>query len=108
VISSVTNFGLFIQLDDYFVEGLVHVTQLGNDYYVYDEARMTLTGRRSGRTYAMGQKVKIQLAAANIVKHQLDFHLLGSQAQGSGSTATKPSKPRQGHSPQGRRHPRRR
>jgi len=76
VISSVTNFGLFVQLNEFFVEGLVHVTGLGNDYFVYDEARMTLRGRKSGRTFSMGQKVTVKLAAANVLKHQLDFQLL--------------------------------
>ena len=76
VISSVTNFGLFVQLNEFFVEGLVHVTTLGNDYYVFDEARMTLRGRRTGRTYAMGQAVHVRLAAANVAKRQLDFKLL--------------------------------
>jgi ribonuclease R len=80
-ISSVTNFGLFVQLNDYFVEGLVHVTQLGNDYYAYDEARMILRGTRTGHTFEMGQKVKVQLAAANVIKHQLDFQLLNSDGQ---------------------------
>ncbi len=44
MISSVTNFGLFIQLNEFFVEGLVHVTTLVNDFYVFDESRMTLRG----------------------------------------------------------------
>jgi ribonuclease R len=80
VISSVTNFGLFVQLNEFFVEGLVHITHLGKDYFVYDEARMTLRGRRSGQTYAMGQKVQIRLAAANVLKRQLDFQLLSSES----------------------------
>ncbi len=78
-ISSVTNFGFFVQLDPYFVEGLVHVTNLGNDFFVFDEARMILTGRRTGRVFALGQKVKVQLAAANLVKHQLDFELISAE-----------------------------
>lgn len=80
VISSVTNFGLFVQLQEFFVEGLVHVTTLGNDYFVYDEARMTLRGQRSGRTFMMGQKVQIKLAAANVIKRQLDFQLIKEEA----------------------------
>ncbi len=79
VISSVTNFGLFVQLTEFFVEGLVHVTNLGKDYFIYDEARMTLRGRSSGQTFAMGQKVKVLLAAASPLKRQLDFQLLSSE-----------------------------
>jgi len=75
-ITGVANFGFFVQLDDYFVEGLVHVTTLGRDYYVFDETRLALTGRRSGRVFAPGTKVKVLLAGANVAKHQLDFELL--------------------------------
>jgi ribonuclease R len=75
-ITSVTNFGFFVQLDEFFVDGLVHVTNLGNDYFLFNEHRMTLTGRRSGQQYAVGQKVKVLLAAANILKRQLDFELV--------------------------------
>ena len=75
-ISSVTNFGFFVQLIEFFVEGLVHVTTLGRDYFIFDEARMALRGQRTGRVFAMGQKVTVRLAAANILKHQLDFQLI--------------------------------
>ena len=75
-ITSVTNFGFFVQLTEYFVEGLVHVTNLGNDYFIFNEHRMTLTGRRTNQQFAVGGKVKVLLAAANILKHQLDFELI--------------------------------
>jgi len=95
VISSVTNFGIFVQLDEFFVEGLVHVTTLGNDYFVFDEPRMELRGRRSGQVYSMGQKVKVQLAAANVLKHQLDFKLLSLEkpAAKSKPSSSAPAKP---------------
>ncbi|MCB4756765.1 MAG: ribonuclease R [Elusimicrobia bacterium] len=82
VISTVTNFGFFVQLDEFFVEGLVHVSHLGRDYFIFDEFRMTLVGRRTGRVFAVGQKVKVRLAAANILKHQLDLELLSDKAVG--------------------------
>ncbi|MBI4063958.1 MAG: ribonuclease R [Elusimicrobia bacterium] len=90
VVSSVTSFGLFVELNDIFVEGLVHVSNLRDDYYVYDEARSTLRGRRTGRLLSMGQRVRVRLAAANTVKRQLDFEL-------------EPAKPSPGHKPAGRR-----
>jgi ribonuclease R len=93
VISGVTNFGIFIQLDQYFVEGLVHITTL-KDFFVFDEVRMLLRGRRSGQTFAMGQKVKIQLAAANVIKRQLDFQLLDGAA-GPRSPKAPPAAPGQ-------------
>jgi ribonuclease R len=92
VVSGVTNFGFFVQLNDFFVEGLVHVTNLGNDYYIFDEARMTLTGRRTGRVFSIGTKVKIKLAAANILKRQLDFELLGGDSRGGGKHTAPPKK----------------
>jgi ribonuclease R len=76
VITGVTNFGFFVQLNEFFVEGLVHVTTLGRDYYVFDESRMSLTGRQSGQSFTIGTKVKVQLAAANVTKHKLDFELV--------------------------------
>ena len=91
VISSVTNFGIFVQLNEFFVEGLVHVTTLGNDFFIFDEARMTLRGRRSGQTFSMGQKVNVRLAAANVFKHQLDFQLL--PAEPSGTSSAPPKRP---------------
>ena len=112
VISSVTNFGFFVQLNEFFVEGLVHVTSLGNDYYVYDEARMMLRGRRTGWTFTMGQAVRVRLAAANIPKRQLDFQLLPAEVPGQAAqSAPVPKHPlhpvarkHRGRRPQRRRH----
>lgn len=76
VISGVTNFGLFVVLNQPFVEGLVHVTNLKDDYYFFDEVRVTLRGKRTGRVFRMGQPVNILLASANSIKRQLDFELI--------------------------------
>ncbi|MBI2069643.1 MAG: ribonuclease R [Elusimicrobia bacterium] len=94
IISNVTAFGFFVQLNDIFVEGLVHVSNLRDDYYIYNEARSTLTGRRTGRVLHMGRPVRVKLAAANLAKRQLDFEL--EQAL-----------PPRGHQPAGRRKNRR-
>jgi len=75
VVSSVTAFGIFVQLTEIFVEGLVHITNLRDDYYVYDEVRHALRGRRTGKAFRMGQEVRVKLAAANVMKRQLDFEL---------------------------------
>lgn len=85
VVTSVTSFGIFVQLKDFFVEGLVHISNLKGDYYIYDEVRMLLRGKRNGRTFHMGQRVRVLIAAANTVKRQLDFELIES-----GSGAKKP------------------
>jgi len=107
VISSVTNFGFFVQLNEFFVEGLVHVTNLGNDYFVFDEARMVLRGRRSGQVFAMGQKVKVQLAAANVLKHQLDFQLLSTESPAPSRTPSDAAHPKSAPHPKHSRRQRR-
>ena len=59
VISSVTGFGLFVRLDDLFIDGLVHISTLDNDYYQFDAAKQRLIGENSGMIYRLGDKVKI-------------------------------------------------
>lgn len=98
-ITSVTPFGFFVQIRDVFVEGLVHITNLGDDYYFFDEVRMALRGRRTGRTFRMGQSVRVKLAAANVLKHQLDFELLRDPAR-----STPPHGAKGSHAPLSGRH----
>ncbi|MGD6002084.1 S1 RNA-binding domain-containing protein, partial [Xanthomonas citri pv. citri] len=66
VISGVTSFGLFIELDDSKVNGLVHVTQLPHDYYHFDPIRKTLSGERTGREYRLGDRVRIVVLKASV------------------------------------------
>ena len=60
-IVSVTEFGLFIELDGYFVDGLLHVSQLGQDYFIFDKEKMSLAGSRSGEEYVLGQKLEVRV-----------------------------------------------
>ena len=75
-IASVTAFGVFVRLDDLYVEGLVHVTDLGQDYYHYDDIRRELRGERSGVCFHLADKVKVQVARVNLDARQIDFRLL--------------------------------
>jgi ribonuclease R len=75
VISSVTGFGVFVQVDDPFVEGLIRIDQLSDDYYNYDEAACRLVGRRSGRAFALGDSVKVEVQSVSVVRRQVDFAL---------------------------------
>ncbi len=75
VISSVTGFGFFVMLPNT-VEGLVRVEDLKNDYYAFDEKRLTLTGERSGHVLSIGDKVKVKLVAASKISRRIDFVLL--------------------------------
>ncbi|MGH8603419.1 MAG: S1 RNA-binding domain-containing protein, partial [Gammaproteobacteria bacterium] len=75
VISSVTPFGLFVELKDIYVEGLVHVTSLKDDYYHFDPMRHRLTGERSGVVYRLAQTVRVQLTRVNLDEKKIDLVL---------------------------------
>lgn len=76
IVSGVTSFGLFIELKDIFVEGLVHISSLENDYYVYDNVRQRLTGRASGVVYSIGDALKVQVVRVDLDQRQIDFELV--------------------------------
>ncbi|MCM1028377.1 MAG: ribonuclease R [Pseudoflavonifractor sp.] len=76
VISSVTEWGLYVELDDNMCEGLVPVRDLPGDYYDFDERNYALVGRRTGVRYRLGDKVKVQVARCDLAKKMLDFALL--------------------------------
>jgi len=74
IISSVNNFGMFIQLDN-LIEGLVHVNDL-NDYFIFDEATQTLTGDRTKIRYRLGDRVLIKVKAASKDEKTIDFEII--------------------------------
>ena len=73
VITGVTNFGLFVQLDDLQIDGLVHVTSLQNDYYQFDPNRLELVGERSGRRYRLGEPMTVQVQRVDLDTKRIDF-----------------------------------
>lgn len=75
-ISSVTSFGIFVQLDDFFVEGLVHITNLPKDYYVFDDVGHCLVGERAKKSFSIGDKVRICVARVDLEERQIDFELI--------------------------------
>jgi len=75
VISSVTAFGFFVELADIFVEGLVRVTSLHDDYYQYHEKRYCLVGERTHKTFRIGDKVRVRLERVDVERRHLDFGL---------------------------------
>lgn len=75
VISAVTSFGLFVLLEGVYVEGLVHISELGADYYHFDEVRHELRGERSGRVYRMTDRVRIKVARVDMESSKIDFVL---------------------------------
>lgn len=75
-IVSVINFGIFVELDNIHIEGLVHVTALRNDYYHYDSVAHTLTGERTGESFHMGDRVQVQVSRVDMDEHKIDLQLL--------------------------------
>ena len=75
VISGVTSFGLFVELNDSKVNGLVHVTQLPHDYYHFDPIRKTMSGERRGMVYRLGDQVRIVVMKASLEERKIDFKL---------------------------------
>jgi len=96
IIVSVTNFGLFVELDDIFVEGLVHVTDLVNDYYQFDPIGHQLTGERSGKTYRIGDKIEVVVARVNLDDRKIDFLVAEKPATAHAKRRRKP-KPKSKH-----------
>ena len=76
VVSSATSFGLFVTLDAMYVEGLVHITELGGEYFKFDEARQELRGERSGIRYAIGARVRVQVSRVDLDGRRIDFRLV--------------------------------
>lgn len=75
-VSSITNFGLFVRLHDVYVEGLIHVTELGRDYFHYDNSRQQMVGERSGKCFSIGDSVEIEVAKVDIDLRRIDFSLI--------------------------------
>jgi ribonuclease R len=76
VVSSATSFGIFVTLDAMYVEGLVHITELGGEYFKFDEARQELRGERTGVRYAIGTRVRVQVSRVDLDGRKIDFRLV--------------------------------
>ncbi len=72
-VNTVTSFGLFVELEDIFVEGLVHITSLKKDYYQFDATMLKLTGERTGQTFQVGDKIVVEVANVNLEDRKMDF-----------------------------------
>ncbi|MEM6485625.1 MAG: ribonuclease R [Pseudomonadota bacterium] len=77
VVSAVTNFGLFVELSDLYIEGLVHITSLPGDYYRFDHAQQRLVGERTGRSYRLGARLQVLVAAVNLDEKKIDLEPAG-------------------------------
>jgi ribonuclease R len=82
VVSSVSRFGVYVEINDLLVEGMVHVRDMRDDYYEYDESSFSLIGLESGRRYRPGDAVEVLLAAARVESREIDLEFTGSKAPG--------------------------
>jgi len=80
-ISTVTGFGLFIELNDIFVEGLVHISGLKNDYYHFDPVKHRLIGEHSNTIYGLGGAVKVRVARVDLDERKIDFEMVQSESE---------------------------
>jgi ribonuclease R len=89
-VTGVTSFGVFVTLKDFFVEGLVPVSALGEDFFVYEEKLHRLRGRSSGKTYRLGDSLRVKLKAIDEVRRRLDFLLADAAAPAAGTFGRRP------------------
>ncbi len=90
IITSVTSFGIFVELKDIYVEGLVHVTALSNDYYHFDPAAHRLRGERTGKTYRLADPVRVRVVRVDLDERKVDFELADSGGdEGAGQAQRK-------------------
>jgi len=76
VVTAATTFGIFVTLDAMYVEGLVHITELGGEYFKFDEMRQELRGERTGIRYAIGTRVRVQVSRVDLDGRKIDFRLV--------------------------------
>ena len=75
-VSAATAFGIFVTLDELYVEGLVHISELGGDYYRFDDVRQELRGERSGVRFGIGTRVRVQVSRVDLDGRKIDFRLV--------------------------------
>ena len=93
VVSAVTSFGIFVTLDALYVEGLVHITELGGEYFKFDEARQELRGERTGIRYSIGTRVRVQVSRVDLDGRKIDFRLVRDELD---TMTVKPAKSAKG------------
>jgi ribonuclease R len=80
-VSAVTSFGIFVSVDEPYIEGLVRMEELGDDVFSYDESALRLVGRRSGRTFSLGDTVSVEILSVSVSRRRIDFRLHSHRAE---------------------------
>jgi ribonuclease R len=91
VVTAVTGFGLFVMLDELYVEGLVHVTGLPKDYYNHEASQHRMVGERTGRIFRLGDKLTVKVVRVNLDERKIDFELAGQENSSNHSGAKRPA-----------------
>lgn len=91
VVASVTRFGMFVELTDIYMEGLVHISALPSDYYHFDHASQRLVGEHMRQTYQLGDAVRVQVARVDLDDRKIDLELVGAVKPGAGRRGNKQS-----------------
>lgn len=76
IVSATAEFGLFVTLKDLYVDGMVHVSQLGDDFFIFDQSSQSLVGQNRGQIFGLGDEVKIKVAGVNLEERKIDFELV--------------------------------
>ncbi len=80
IVTTVTSFGMFVQLNDLLIDGLVHVTSLKRDYYQFDAAHHRLVGEKTGRVYQLGDQVTVEVMRVDMEERKIDFDIISSES----------------------------
>lgn len=92
-VTGVQAFGVFVELDEIYVQGLVHVSSMADDYYLFDDKAHTLKGENTGRVYRLGDRVKVQVARVDLERRQVDLALVDVIARVAARAAARPRRP---------------
>jgi ribonuclease R len=103
VVSGVTRFGFFVELKDLYIDGLVHVTSLRNDYYFFDNIHHRLVGERSGVIFKLGDSVKVKVTTVDIDQRRIDFDLIAPLAPLKTKKSTQSEKPNRKKKPRSKK-----
>jgi ribonuclease R len=80
IITGVQGYGIFVELSELFVEGLVHISSMADDYYTFDEKQYAIFGRNNKKRFRLGDSVKVKIAKVDVDKRQVDFVLADNEA----------------------------
>jgi len=101
IVDGVTAFGLFVELEEIFVDGMVHISTLPQDFYRFLEAEHTLVGERSGVRYRIGDRIRVVVAAVSTERRQIEFALAGMSSEPGGTVEKYVRRPVKGKKPEG-------